>query len=575
VSFGTMAAAELEDASVAMLDIQTSIATGEAASSLNNNNKRKRGDDDDDDDGNNNQAKNNTKTNNNNKRRKKKKGGTSHQHRIKQKRNWIESCSESITRIPTNCAAPVTCVITRSEIEEEPLLPKQINNAGADGVAQNEDTNTLDKGDDGVIASAEVDCTCNSEPKQIVKTTNIASLTKFFTDAISKEPKQPWKIETTITVDGEEKKLFIPVQRHSSANGPTKWQQKKKMQGNKTSWNYFHLPDGDNGDGKKNPYPKETVPDKFWAQRKRLFSRYDEGIQIGGEDDPEMWYSVTPESIGLHIANRMFAFINLGQKNIRDTRANDMSKTSCNDSRKEIVIIDAFCGCGGNSIAFARLNDSIDVAGNNTRVKVIAVDNNLSRLNMAANNAAVYGICKEDVVFVHADVVEVVNVYKEGSRKKVPTDIPTNNKYQTCSGFSVGGVELLPDHVDALFLSPPWGGLDYDSGNSNFDPVKEITLESKMSNEESDQGNVGAILKTNGGELLFMAAKAVLSESKQEGLVVTFLPRNIDGISVSRIAVTSGVKGSIELEQNVVNGKVKTVTAYLGPCVNKSMRGGK
>ena len=37
-----MAAAELEDASVAMLDIQTSIATGEAASSLNNNNKRKK-----------------------------------------------------------------------------------------------------------------------------------------------------------------------------------------------------------------------------------------------------------------------------------------------------------------------------------------------------------------------------------------------------------------------------------------------------------------------------------------------------------------------------------------------------
>ncbi len=562
-----MAAAELEEAADAVLNIQTSIATDELASSLSNN-KRKRGGDDD----NINQT-TNVKTNNN-KRRKKKKGGTSHQHHNKQKKNWIESCSESISRIPTNCAAPVTCVITRSEIEEEPLLQKQIND-GADGVTQSEDTNTRDKEDD-VVAAAEVDCICNNEPTESnissiaqAANNNIASLSKSFVDVISKQPKQPWKTATTVKVDGEEKKLFIPVQRHASASGPTKWQKQKKKQGKKKGQNYSHLPDGDNGDGKKNPYPKEAVPDKFWAQRKRLFSRYDEGIQIGGEDDPEMWYSVTPESIGLHIANRMLSLITHGQ-NMSD--AVDTSNTQCNDSKKEIVIMDVFCGCGGNSIAFARLNNNKDVAENHTRVKVIAVDNNLSRLKMAANNAAIYGIRKEDIVFVHADAIEVVNVYKEGSHEKVPSEIPTNDKYQTYSGFAVGGVELLPNHIDALFLSPPWGGMDYDHGNSSFDPVKGITLESKMmNNKESDEGNDGDILKTNGGELLTMAFDAVLSESKQEGLVVAFLPRNIDGISVSRIAVTSGIKGSIELEQNVVNGKVKTVTAYLGPCVNQSL----
>jgi len=557
----------MADAAVVAVDIQTTSIAKDVTCSTNN--KRKRSD------GDGNQTDNSKNNSNSNKRRKKKRGGGgkkgSHQHH-KQKRNWIESCSESISRIPSNCAAPVTCVITRSEIEEEPLLPKQVV---VDDVTQSKDTkHALANEDDGAVA--EIDCSgSGNEPTESSTSSleksanNIACLSKSFVDSISQEPKQPWKTMTTVHVNGEEKKLFIPVQRHASANGPTKWQQKQKKQGNKKGGqNYSHLPDGDNGDGKKNPYPKEAVPDKFWAQRKRLFSRYDEGIQIGGEEDPEMWYSVTPESIGLHIANRMISMINCDENDSSDTGAGDTSNTQPIDSKKEIVIIDAFCGCGGNSIAFARLNNNTDVTKSNTRVKVIAVDNNLSRLKMAANNASIYGICKEDIVLVHADAVEVVNAYEEGSRKKKQTEIPTNDK--TCFGFAVGGVELLPDHVDALFLSPPWGGLDYNvnnkNGNAGFDPVKGITLESTLYDSLSE------FMKTNGGELMALAANAVLSESKQEGLVVAFLPRNIDGISFTR-TVVDNVKGHIELEQNVVNGKVKTVTAYLGPYVNRSWTG--
>ena len=39
---------------------------------------------------------------------------------------------------------------------------------------------------------------------------------------------------------------------------------------------------------------------KYWAQRYRLFSLYDEGVRL----DPESWYSVTPEKIAQHIAER-------------------------------------------------------------------------------------------------------------------------------------------------------------------------------------------------------------------------------------------------------------------------------
>lgn len=60
---------------------------------------------------------------------------------------------------------------------------------------------------------------------------------------------------------------------------------------------------------------------KYWYQRYRLFTRYDEGIKM----DEEGWFSVTPESIAKHHASRM-----------------------CSG-----LIIDAFTGVGGNAIQFA------------------------------------------------------------------------------------------------------------------------------------------------------------------------------------------------------------------------------
>jgi len=66
------------------------------------------------------------------------------------------------------------------------------------------------------------------------------------------------------------------------------------------------LPNGDCGDGMENPFPKDEVADKYWAQRKRLFSKFDEGVQL----DKESWFSVTPEAIAGHIARRVLAMAN-------------------------------------------------------------------------------------------------------------------------------------------------------------------------------------------------------------------------------------------------------------------------
>ncbi|XP_035990202.1 trimethylguanosine synthase isoform X2 [Fundulus heteroclitus] len=88
---------------------------------------------------------------------------------------------------------------------------------------------------------------------------------------------------------------------------------------------------------KKQQVPAEMAADpelaKYWAQRYRLFSRFDEGITL----DREGWFSVTPEKIAEHIAVRV--------------------KQSFSDSH---LVIDAFCGVGGNAIQFALTGKRVD-----------------------------------------------------------------------------------------------------------------------------------------------------------------------------------------------------------------------
>ncbi|ONI33587.1 hypothetical protein PRUPE_1G434300 [Prunus persica] len=66
---------------------------------------------------------------------------------------------------------------------------------------------------------------------------------------------------------------------------------------------------------------------KYWCQRYLLFSRYDDGIKM----DEEGWFSVTPEPLARHHAER------------------------CGSG----IIIDCFTGVGGNSIQFAHMIDFI------------------------------------------------------------------------------------------------------------------------------------------------------------------------------------------------------------------------
>ncbi|KAI8330805.1 RNA cap guanine-N2 methyltransferase-domain-containing protein, partial [Choanephora cucurbitarum] len=139
-------------------------------------------------------------------------------------------------------------------------------------------------------------------------------------------------------------------------------------------------------DGVVVSYNTHTIPEdmqKYYHQRYSYFSLFDQGILM----DKEGWFSVTPEKIAQHIARR------------------------CQSD----VIIDAFCGCGGNAIQFAF-----------TCERVIAIDLDPVKLHCAKRNAEIYGV---------ADRIE----------------------------FILGNFfDLAPTlKADTVFLSPPWGGPSY------------------------------------------------------------------------------------------------------------------
>ncbi|NXS06741.1 TGS1 synthase, partial [Neodrepanis coruscans] len=214
--------------------------------------------------------------------------------------------------------------------------------------------------------------------------------------------------------------------------------------------------------------PAEIAADpelvKYWAQRYRLFSRFDEGIKL----DREGWFSVTPEKIAEHIAVRVSQSFN------------------CD------IIVDAFCGVGGNAIQFAL-----------TSKRVIAIDIDPEKLSLARNNAEVYGV---------ADQIEFV-----------------------CGDFMVLAADL---RADVVFLSPPWGGPDY--------ATAEIF-------------NIQTMICPDGYPFQVTQLSKKITNN-----IVYFLPRNAD---IDQVASLAGPGGKVEIEQNFLNNKLKTITAYFGDLI--------
>ncbi|XP_006825585.1 uncharacterized protein LOC102802469 [Saccoglossus kowalevskii] len=197
---------------------------------------------------------------------------------------------------------------------------------------------------------------------------------------------------------------------------------------------------------------------KYWAQRYRLFSKFDDGIKM----DREGWYSVTPEKIAAHIAERC----------------------QCD------LIVDAFCGVGGNAIQFAH-----------TCERVIAIDIDPMKIECARHNAEVYKVA-DRIEFITGDYMKLAPYIK----------------------------------ADVVFLSPPWGGPDY---------------------LQAEVFDIDTMMDISGFDIIRETKKVTDN-------IALFMPRNAN---FDQLASLAGPGGRVEIEQNLLNKKLKTITAYYGELV--------
>lgn len=227
---------------------------------------------------------------------------------------------------------------------------------------------------------------------------------------------------------------------------------------------------------KTKPIERNDKLYKYWMQRYNLFSRFNDGILL----DQESWYSVTPENIARHIAER-FAKSFTGNGHY--------------------LVVDGFCGVGGNLIQFACSSPF---------VRVIGCDINLERLKMAKHNAKIYGVAHR-CEFILGDFMQIMETLK-------------NRK------------------IDAVFLSPPWGGVEYQN-------KKRYSLDN---------------MTPNGFEVVDSCRKYLTNN------IAFLMPRNID-LSEVKKRLLSKNHPFFECEQNMVGKKIKTITAYFGDLVDQTL----
>jgi trimethylguanosine synthase len=425
--------------------------------------------------------------------------------RRKGERYWIQDCPDLVAEgsVDASIDAPYDLLVWLSE-------------------AKLEDEHHKNDVVDSPVAMANANDTVEVTRDQACCSARPAGATRYCAEIASEESQSESLVETEPAVS---RHPVIYIQRAPTVDS-FKPPARRLLGSN--SKPYRPLPNGDCGDGIVNPFHSgdNVVPDKYWAQRKRLFSRFDAGIKL----DREGWFSVTPEAIANHIARRMAS-------------ACTCSTFDRSDSSGGLVLLDAFAGVGGNAIAFA----------NRPEVSlVICVDTSIERLRLAANNCRVYNIPTEKVVFIHGDACRVLAAYKNGARvdaahKNNETNCAASANTAVCNedcDYGFGGYERLPSRLDAIFLSPPWGGVDYEQIGPRHFSLSCIQLNDSV----------------DGVELLRLAVAALPADRQNIGY---FLPRNLNGMTLAQNCHQCGIRGCIEMEQNILNQKLKTVTVYI------------
>lgn len=229
--------------------------------------------------------------------------------------------------------------------------------------------------------------------------------------------------------------------------------------------------------------------------------------------------------------------------------------------------MDAFCGVGGNAIQFAftcekgELSCSFFAPYPEPSPPVIAIDISPVRLACAKHNARIYGV-EDRITFILADFPTWAKEY--AVRK-------------------AAGKVAKDDEVEVVFLSPPWGGIDYkEAGNETPSSKKLKNLNGSAIPGTPTPALPPATLDRPQPASYPLSALAPLHGAKLFSLareltphVAYYLPRNVDIEEVAalpklcpRIA-EEGVElplglEKVEVEEEWMAGRMKAVTVYYG-----------
>ena len=269
--------------------------------------------------------------------------------------------------------------------------------------------------------------------------------------------------------------------------------------------------------------PSDPALLKYWRARHALWGpAYGAGILM----DAEGWFSATPAVTAAHQAARL----------VTAAAASRAARESVADCERKgaqpapLTLVDAFCGCGGNT---ARLAAAAPPGSTG-----VAVDTDAGRAAAAAANAAlVLGAAGKD------------EGGGGGGGARVEVVVSDFMAWAAAQASALGGPP-----ADAVFMSPPWGGPAY--------------KQAAVLRLATDVGGLGVGL----GDLVGAAAAACGRTPTAPPVVAAFLPRNACLRDIAAAAAAVGL--AVEVQREVIEDRVRSVTAYFGGAVGPGLRGG-
>jgi trimethylguanosine synthase len=165
---------------------------------------------------------------------------------------------------------------------------------------------------------------------------------------------------------------------------------------------------------------------------------------------------------------------------------------------------------------------------------VIAIDNNPTRLALARHNAQIYGVA-DHIEFILADFVSFAKSYLASHPPPASRDARK---------------------IDAIFLSPPWGGPSYLDGSTSLLNDEDEEAKTADAVHGHPPYSLASIHPIHGAELFHLSRKITKN-------IAYYLPRNTRMEEVSELLQEQPAE-MVEVEEAWTGSKLKAITCYFG-----------